>query len=86
MSSAGITRGLIEAGRTAHPLPANPGLPRGLPAASLKLVTGALAWRAESRSSAGITRGLIEADGAQGVGSLAAVGLPRGLPAASLKL
>ena len=61
MSSAGNTRGLIEA-------PARPsgpcrrtGLPRGIPAASLKPTLQAPEEEGRRESSAGNTRGLIEA-------------------------
>ena len=60
-SSAGNTRGLIEA--TLAPLPSQigTGLPRGIPAASLKQLGEQLDGTDPGRSSAGNTRGLIEA-------------------------
>ena len=62
-SSAGNTRGLIEAHRGRQPPARLTRLPRGIPAASLKrLLDGYAALRAQL-SSAGNTRGLIEAPG-----------------------
>ena len=62
-SSAGNTRGLIEA--TLYDLAdgraCRRGLPRGIPAASLKLVEWVSAGEPLRASSAGNTRGLIEA-------------------------
>ena len=84
-SSAGNTRGLIEA-PAPLPLPSRPaassaGNTRGLIEAS-----ASPAWRrGRRRSSAGNTRGLIEAAGTSHEGGIPAPGLPRGIPAASLK-
>ena len=62
-SSAGNTRGLIEARRGRRRRSAARSLPRGIPAASLKHLHG-LRYHIRRRvSSAGNTRGLIEADG-----------------------
>ena len=60
-SSAGNTRGLIEAREPEEPPPSTRSLPRGIPAASLKLDRGEDAMLAQRESSAGNTRGLIEA-------------------------
>ena len=62
MSSAGNTRGLIEA-RFIFPVATLvvASLPRGIPAASLKLNTLATTRPNLVKSSAGNTRGLIEA-------------------------
>ena len=61
MSSAGNTRGLIEAPARPRCSRGSSGLPRGIPAASLKRASGG-AFDAELlASSAGNTRGLIEA-------------------------
>ena len=67
-----------------------PGLPRGIPAASLKLDyrASSIVSNAPIRSSAGNTRGLIEAvvPGKLPRGSdRIQASLPRGIPAASLK-
>ena len=73
-SSAGNTRGLIEAD-SLRAMPANwTRLPRGIPAASLKLLPRCC--RAEKRGS--LPRGIPAA-------SLKVFRLPRGIPAASLK-
>ena len=81
-SSAGNTRGLIEA----SPLPVRPprgaGLPRGIPAASLKPREAVAAALEPIRSSAGNTRGLIEATRrrpAGGSGGSSSAGNTRGL-------
>ena len=61
-SSAGITRGLIEADRrAARATGPSSSLPRGLPAASLKPDVFPQPVDLVRESSAGITRGLIEA-------------------------
>ena len=87
-SSAGNTRGLIEARRAAcEAARASGSLPRGIPAASLKPIrTSSHAPNDDVRmSSAGNTRGLIEAAGTSTMGACGRVRLPRGIPAASLK-
>ena len=62
LSSAGNTRGLIEApGRLRRHGAGQSGLPRGIPAASLKLSALPLDTAPIIGSSAGNTRGLIEA-------------------------
>ena len=111
MSSAGNTRGLIEARSDARRQILHLGcLPRGIPAASLKQNTGVLNFGTflassagntrgliearpadrrktiKSTSSAGNTRGLIEARMTFAGSSSGGAGLPRGIPAASLKL
>ena len=61
-SSAGNTRGLIEAGSASSWHRCRPArLPRGIPAASLKLLRPDLHAAQAGQSSAGNTRGLIEA-------------------------
>ena len=62
-SSAGNTRGLIEAKASALSFASVACLPRGIPAASLKreLVAGNPVYLRYDSSSAGNTRGLIEA-------------------------
>ena len=60
-SSAGNTRGLIEAAGAGDGLRAVVRLPRGIPAASLKLKSIRQSTRVSYMSSAGNTRGLIEA-------------------------
>ncbi len=60
MSSAGNTRGLIEACSSAMFIASSTRLPRGIPAASLKQAV-ACRLRVYAQSSAGNTRGLIEA-------------------------
>ena len=60
--SAGTSRGLIEAMTTPTMTPrTEPGVPRGLPAASLKLRSGCRSTAAPGGCSAGTSRGLIEA-------------------------
>ena len=100
-SSAGNTRGLIEAGwgnegyQAAASLKqehfpqsrrAPSGLPRGIPAASLKRWVVEPSLSAAPTSSAGNTRGLIEAVANCNGYPVDRVCLPRGIPAASLKL
>ena len=83
LSSAGNTRGLIEARPRSRLSMTRTCLPRGIPAASLKQRRFRRRGSSPS-SSAGNTRGLIEAT----TSSRAFVSspcLPRGIPAASLK-
>ena len=61
MSSAGNTRGLIEASACSSPINREIGLPRGIPAASLKRLDVGEEAPCTLASSAGNTRGLIEA-------------------------
>ena len=61
-SSAGNTRGLIEARSHSCSPPSTSGLPRGIPAASLKQSYTVQTQYDEAVSSAGNTRGLIEAE------------------------
>ena len=83
-SSAGNTRGLIEAART-PPIKWTPSrLPRGIPAASLKPCGLVRSTICGSKSSAGNTRGLIEASETPKIPDCSSR-LPRGIPAASLK-
>ena len=84
-SSAGNTRGLIEA-RVPHGLTLcnYPRLPRGIPAASLKQIDTLETFQILALSSAGNTRGLIEAAYSRFSREIATC-LPRGIPAASLK-
>ena len=60
-SSAGNTRGLIEATFKSWSIPSRKSLPRGIPAASLKQLFDATNDELIGESSAGNTRGLIEA-------------------------
>ena len=60
-SSAGNTRGLIEARPRVSNRIAPACLPRGIPAASLKPISDQRVAAGEAKSSAGNTRGLIEA-------------------------
>ena len=84
-SSAGNTRGLIEAWWASMSMRRGRScLPRGIPAASLKRHAPELLALDVCRSSAGNTRGLIEAGPLQLAG-LHPTRLPRGIPAASLK-
>ena len=87
VSSAGNTRGLIEACNTARDIERDRrSLPRGIPAASLKHKLSRGTPARGRRSSAGNTRGLIEAAPVPRRPPPApAVCLPRGIPAASLK-
>ena len=62
------------------------GLPRGIPAASLKHRGLLLERHVDAGSSAGNTRGLIEAIGRPFLLRACTTRLPRGIPAASLKL
>ena len=85
VSSAGNTRGLIEASLQTVCSPSFSSLPRGIPAASLKpSVNQAVAVRVKT-SSAGNTRGLIEAQYERPSPAGHPSSLPRGIPAASLK-
>ena len=61
LSSAGNTRGLIEAAICRRPTSPPGRLPRGIPAASLKRLGPGRTSLRRFRSSAGNTRGLIEA-------------------------
>ena len=61
LSSAGNTRGLIEAARPSVWTTRYPRLPRGIPAASLKRLIPPSIVSCDAVSSAGNTRGLIEA-------------------------
>ena len=83
-SSAGNTRGLIEAYRTSRVGRVGQRLPRGIPAASLKPEQ----WHRFGFDPRGLPRG-IPAASLKLQGRLphmaAGVGLPRGIPAASLK-
>ena len=84
-SSAGNTRGLIEARSRGSCHPALPGLPRGIPAASLKQDQGfPVAIHAEGRLPRGIPAASLKHCGRHG-GCGGWARLPRGIPAASLK-
>ena len=87
-SSAGNTRGLIEARQDGRVLArvacgSSAGNTRGLIEASLNSPSSPAF---SSRSSAGNTRGLIEASSSVSAVSARSLRLPRGIPAASLKL
>ena len=84
-SSAGQTRGLIEALKTLAVAAAVPSLPRVRPAASLKLRWSKHCTKRPLSSSAGQTRGLIEAKACERRVAALLGGLPRVRPAASLK-
>ena len=84
MSSAGNTRGLIEAPRLTYPSVSRPGLPRGIPAASLKQIVSRNADDVVARLPRGIPAASLKR-GVMGPEVACALRLPRGIPAASLK-
>ena len=85
-SSAGNTRGLIEAWCRGSQRPtASARLPRGIPAASLKLEDARLARIGLLRLPRGIPAASLKPVGVDHQPMHDRVGLPRGIPAASLK-
>ena len=83
-SSAGNTRGLIEAASSACAPAAGQRLPRGIPAASLKHLFAGRSSAGLRRLPRGIPAASLKQEHLHGLGVLRQR-LPRGIPAASLK-